>query len=269
MSGQIDWGRPVQRIVSKDNPTFKALRALGNELAEIRAQRSAVLAGAHLIQSCLQSGHTLRQVLLAPSAAGNAEVGGLLAALSNVPALELAEALFKEVVQLVTPTGIAAVIDLPAIADDQPVGDAVLLDAIQDAGNVGTLLRTAAAAGFNDVILGNGCAGAWTAKVLRAAQGAHFSLRIREQVDLPVWIRHCQQPVLGAVAAEGTSLYQISLLEPHIWVFGNEGAGISPAVETTLRQRVTISMAEGSESLNVSAAAAVCLFEARRQRLAV
>jgi TrmH family RNA methyltransferase len=269
MNGTIDWGRPVSRIASKDNPTFKALRALGNALGEIRAQRRAILAGTHLIQACLQAGYPLRQILLAPSAAGNAEVGELLATLNNVPALELAEPLFKDVVQLVTPTGIAAVIDLPVIANDQPIGDAVLLDAVQDAGNVGTLLRTAAAAGFNEVILGNGCAGAWSGKVLRAAQGAHFSLRIREHVDLPVWISHCQFPALGAVAGGGTSLYQISLLEPHIWVFGNEGAGISPAVEANLSQRVTISMAAGAESLNVSAAAAVCLFEARRQRLAV
>lgn len=269
MSGQIDWGRSVLRIASKDNPTFKALRALGNEPAEIRAQRRTILSGAHLIQACLLAGQPLRQVLLAPSAAGNAEVGELLATLNNVPALELAEALFKEIVQLVTPTGIAAVIDLPVIATEQPVGDAVLLDAVQDAGNVGTLLRTAAAAGFHDVVLGNGCASAWSAKVLRAAQGAHFSLRIREQVDLPHWIKHCPHAVLGAVADGGTSLYQISLLEPHIWVFGNEGAGISPEVETNLRHRVTISMAKGAESLNVSAAAAVCLFEARRQRLFV
>lgn len=269
MSGEIDWGRPVQRIVSRDNPTFKALRTLGSDLGKIRTQRRAILAGTHLIQSCLQAGHSLRQVLLAPTAAGNAEVGDLLARLQSEPVLELTESLFKEIVQLVTPTGVAAVIDLPVFADDLPVVDAVLLDAVQDAGNVGTLLRTAAAAGIVDVILGNGCAGAWTAKVLRAAQGAHFSLRIREQVDLPVWIRHCQLPVLGAVASGGTSLYQISLLEPHIWVFGNEGAGISPAVEANLRRRVTISLAEGAESLNVSAAAAVCLFEARRQRMAV
>jgi TrmH family RNA methyltransferase len=141
-----------------------------------------------------------------------------------------------------------------------------LLDAVQDAGNVGTLLRTAAAAGVRDVLLGPGCAGVWTPRVLRAAQGAHFGLRIREQVDLADFLENYPGNSVATVARAGQSLYALDLKSPAAWLFGNEGSGLAPALIAAARTRATIPLAAGTESLNVAAAAAICLFEMRRQR---
>ncbi len=141
-----------------------------------------------------------------------------------------------------------------------------MLDAVQDAGNIGTILRTAAAAGVTTVVLGEGCAGAWTPRVLRAGQGAHFSVRILEQVALPALLENSEIASYAAVAREGASLYATDLRAPCCWLFGNEGAGLSPPILERVRHRVTIPMAATTESLNVAAAAAVCLFEMQRQR---
>jgi TrmH family RNA methyltransferase len=197
---------------------------------------------------CLERGVVIRQLLISESGSRNLEVGMLVARAGNVDCLRLSDALFREVTGISAPTGIAAVIEIPAPDIGSLRGDAVLLDAVQDAGNVGAILRTAAAAGIRDVLLGPGCAGAWTLRVLRAAQGAHFSLAIREQADL-------------------ADIYDVDLSAPVFWLFGNEGAGVSPGLVAAARIRATIPLAAGTESLNVAAAAAVCLFEARRQRL--
>jgi TrmH family RNA methyltransferase len=140
---------------------------------------------------------------------------------------------------------------------------------VQDAGNVGAILRTAAAAGVPHVVLGKGCAGAWLPRVLRAGQGAHFSLRIREGIDLPAWL--AERPAVAAhsiatVARDGTEIYRTDLRGPAAWLLGNEGAGLSPHLIQMAGRRITIPLATDTESLNVAAAAAVCLFEAVRQR---
>jgi TrmH family RNA methyltransferase len=137
---------------------------------------------------------------------------------------------------------------------------------VQDAGNVGTILRSAAAAGVVDVLLGPGCAGAWTMKVLRAAQGAHFSLQIREQADLLAAVRASAVMSVATVACEGQDLYQLDLSGPVLWLLGSEGAGLSPSLRAAAGAAITIPIAAATESLNVAATAAVCLFEARRQR---
>ena len=139
---------------------------------------------------------------------------------------------------------------------------------MQDAGNVGTLLRTAAAAGVRDVLLGTGCAGAWTPRVLRAAQGAHFVLAIHEQVDLATFLHSYPGNSVATVARDGASLYALDLTRPTAWLVGNEGAGLAPELIAAAQTRATIPLSAGSESLNVAAAAAVCLFEMRRQRTA-
>ena len=140
------------------------------------------------------------------------------------------------------------------------------LDAVQDAGNVGAILRTAAAAGVADVLLGPGCAGVWTPRVLRAAQGAHFSLRLREGVELPTAVGAYPGASLAAMAGEGESIFDLNLSGDIAWIFGNEGSGIARPLADMATGRVTIPLARSTESLNVAAAAAVCLFEARRQQ---
>lgn len=253
-------------IASRDNPTFKSLRALAGDSRRQRGARSTLLDGPHLLKAALDHGLLPDLVAVSESALANPEIDSLLARAGQVATLCLRDALFNEISELVTPVGILARIAIPVEPEDLPAGDCLLLDAVQDAGNVGTLLRTAAAAGVRDVLLGSGCAGAWTPRVLRAAQGAHFALAIREQVDLAGFLNTYPGISVATVAYEGQSLYACNFPQPTAWLFGNEGAGLAPDLVARAKRRVTIPMAAGSESLNVAAAAAVCLFEMRRQR---
>ena len=140
-----------------------------------------------------------------------------------------------------------------------------MLDAIQEPGNLGTLLRTAAAAGIRDVLLGEGCAQAWSPKVLRAGMGAHLALAIHEQAPLARMLAGFAGEIAAPAPEAPESLFELDLRQPVAWLFGNEGAGLSPEVAALATREVCIPMADRTESLNVSAAAAVCLFEQVRQ----
>ena len=252
-------------ISSRHNSVFKELRALADDP---RRQGRALLDGIHLVTSCFARGVGVRQLLVSESGRQNEEICALLQRAAGVDCVLLRDSLFREISGLGTPTGIAAVIDIPPVPADGIAGDAVLLDAVQDTGNVGAILRTAAAAGVRDVLLGPGCAGAWSSRVLRAGQGAHFSLAIREQVDPAAALAACMATSIATVAHGGVSLYDLDLTGPVLWLVGNEGAGLAAELVAAAKLRVTIPLAVGTESLNVAAATAVCLFEARRQRVA-
>lgn len=256
--------RPEPRhITSRDNPRFKALRALADDP---RRHGQALLDGIHLVSTCYSNGIAVRQLLASESGQHQAEIAALLQAAAADDCLILRDSLFREISDTSTPTGVAAVIDIPKASPIRLAGDALFLEAVQDAGNVGAILRSAAAAGVHEVLLGTGCAGAWTQRVLRAGQGAHFSLTIHEQVDLPAVLANCPLQTVATVASGGASLYQLNLSEPTAWLLGNEGAGLSARLIEAASLRATIPLAGGTESLNVAAAAAICLFEARRQR---
>jgi TrmH family RNA methyltransferase len=259
-------------ITSRANPSFKALRALADDPRAPRREGRTLVDGIHLVATCLARGVRIRQILFSESGRQHPEIVALLDQARGIDSLLFSDALFREIVGVATPTGIAAVIEIPSAAEDASIpsfaGDMVLLDAVQDAGNVGTILRTAAAAGVREVVLGSGCAGAWTPRVLRAGQGAHFSLRIREQVDLMRMLTTYGGTSIATVVHEGENLYALDLRQPLVWLFGNEGAGLAPALIAAARHRVTIPLVATSESLNVAVAAAVCLFEAARQRKA-
>lgn len=253
-------------ITSRANPVFKALSALVSDARAPRREGRTLADGIHLVTDCFTHGITVQQLLISQSGQKNPQIAALLTQAENIECLLLSDALFREISGVATPTGIAAVIAIPAIPQGAFTGDAVLLDAIQDAGNVGAILRTVAAAGIRDVVLGPGCAGAWTPRVLRAGQGAHFNLRIREQADLAATLLTCSGISAATVARDGASLYTLDLRQPIVWLFGNEGAGLSAELIAAAQQRVTIPLAATSESLNVAAAVAVCVFEAVRQR---
>jgi len=256
----------VRRIGSRDNAEFKALRALADDPREVRRQGRTLADGPHLVALCLRHASPSR-VLVAEGARESPEVAQLLAAAADIERIELTDTLFRAISPVASPTGIAAVFVPPLAAEGIPGGDAVLLDAVQDPGNVGAILRSAAAAGVGNVVLGRGCAGAWTPRVLRAAQGAHFHLRIREQVDLGEWLAVAPVAVVATLPRAARTLFDLDLRPPTWWLFGNEGAGVAPELAAHARTSVSIPLAAESESLNVAAAAAVCLFEMRRQRL--
>src|SRR5690625_531186 len=141
------------------------------------------------------------------------------------------------------------------------------LDTVQDPGNVGTLIRTAAAAGCHEVMLSEGCAHAWMPRVLRASQGAHFALTIYENVDLSSMLHRLTIPLYAtAVNQQAINLYDMDLRRPCVWLFGNEGVGVTPALLQQATEHIYMPQHEAVESLNVSVAAAICLCEQRRQQ---
>ncbi len=257
----------MKQIVSRDNPGYKALKVLAEDSREQRLQRRTLLDGIHLIEAFRDKVGAPLRLVVSEYGAAQAEVRALLDTLPTVDVWLLRDNLFKAISEVASPVGIIAIIATPepleaAVAS----GSCVLLDGVQDAGNVGSILRTAAAADIRDVFLGFGCAGAWTPRVLRAAQGAHFDLCIREQADLGKVMTEFSGVSVAGSAHGDKSLFDLTLSGPVAWLFGAEGRGIAPELEAAAGHRITIPLAAGSESLNVAAAAAICLFEEVRQR---
>lgn len=193
------------------------------------------------------------------------------ALIARVPAsriLVVPTAMFAEMASLPVQVGAIAVIPTPAPEPGPPADFCLLLEDVQDPGNVGSILRSAAAAGVRQAWLSHHCAFAWSPKVLRAAQGAQFFLDIHEGVDLAQWARDYRAQgctVVATVPTAGESLFDTPLVRPLALAIGNEGAGLSPALLAEATVRATIPMPGGFESLNAAAAAAVALFECVRQ----
>lgn len=258
----------MKHIASRDNPGFKTLKSLAEDAREQRRQGLALLDGVHLVQACRDKQGMPLRIVLSEHGAGQPEVQALLASMPGVDTWLLRDSLFRQLSEVASPVGVLALIAIPEspAAGVAPGASCVLLDGVQDAGNVGSIMRSAAAAGIGDVFLGPGCAGAWTPRVLRAAQGAHFDLRIREHADLAHVMRAFGGISVAASAHGAEPLYRLALDGAVAWLFGSEGRGISAELEAAATRRAIIPMAAGSESLNVAAAAAVCLFEQVRQR---
>ncbi|MBS0511810.1 MAG: RNA methyltransferase [Proteobacteria bacterium] len=262
----------MRPISSRDNPLVKHLHALATSARERRKAGETLLDGAHLIAAALDHGFPLKRIVLSDSAAQRTEAADLLTRVpAGIDCVSLSDTLFAHVSPVDSPSGILALIDVPAHAQsaEQPPGNVIVLDGVQDPGNLGTILRTAAAAGVADVLLTEGCAQAWSPRVLRAGMGAHFVVRIREHADVLGVLRAFPGVRLAtALAPRARSLYELDLAGPVAWMFGAEGQGLSPALLQAADALLTIPMHEGIESLNVGAAAAICLFEQRRQILA-
>lgn len=258
----------MDSIHSRHNPVFRHALKLALSRRERLNSGLVLLSGTHLATSALQAGWTLRRVVLREGLARHGEVEQVLAR-AAAPVTTLAGALFDEIEQMPSPTGLLAIGELPAAPTLRRDGGVVLLDAIQDPGNVGTILRTAAAAGFDQAWLGMGCADAWSPKVLRAAMGAHFAIPVVERVDGPAAMEGFGGQRAITTLERAQSLYQSDLRGDLLLALGAEGRGVSEAVASRATLRLHIPMHAGVESLNVGAAAAVCMFERRRQMLAV
>lgn len=257
----------VKHISSRDNPFFKELLKLASSARQRRKSGQTLLDGAHLVQAYLAAGNRPQHLLVTPTALQDHEVAVLLKKASDVPFTQLDDSLFAELSELKTLSGILAQIALPAPAVSPTQSSfCLLLEDIQDPGNLGSMLRSAAAAGCDAVFLSKGCADAWSPKVLRAGMGGHFVLSIHEHADLPAVAAGFQGQVFAAAPAAKTSLYDCDLRGKLAFVFGNEGAGLSENLLHAISRHITIPMPGGVESLNVGAATAVCLFEAARQR---
>jgi RNA methyltransferase, TrmH family len=257
----------MRSIRSRDNPLFKELAKLSGSARQRDKAKQTLLDGAHLLAAYLDSGNQPRHILLNAAALHDREIAGLLQRIPDVPAMQMEDKLFAGLSELKTPTGMLALIDQP-----QPAGTiadsrfALLLEDIQDPGNLGSMLRSAAAAGCDAVFLSVGCADAWSPKVLRAAMGGHFALRIYERQDLAGVAKAFPGTLLASSLQATRSLYDCDLRGHVAFLAGNEGAGLSSELLNLATQQIVIPMPGKVESLNAAAATAICLFEAVRQR---
>lgn len=256
----------MKHITSRDNVLFKALKKQTASAASLRKTGQALLEGVHLCEAWLQAGQEPGTCLLSASARTHTEVQPLLAQVNEKCIVLLDDGLFENISQLEQGVGLAFLVDVrqPASAANL-TRSAVVLDRIQDPGNLGSILRSAAAAGVHQIYCSAQTVYAWSPKVLRAGMGAHFHLEIFEDCDLKVLLQQAKIPVLATSSHVDQTLYERDLRNDIAWVFGNEGSGVSAELHEAV-EWVTIPQPGGLESLNVSAAAAICLFEQVRQR---
>ena len=252
-----------QPIRSRDNPSLALVRRALRDPGAYRKEGALLwLEGDHLLRACLARGRPLLQVLVSESAWSQPALRGLAAGAHRV--LLLPDALFRELSTLESPASIGALIERPqaaALVGDVP---SVMLDRLQDAGNVGSILRSAGALGVRQVLALQGTAGLWSAKVLRAGMGAQFGLQLVEGLR-PDDLDALGLPLVATSSHATTALPDAALPQPCVWVFGHEGQGVADELLARCALTVRVPQPGGEESLNVAAAAAICLYESMRR----
>jgi len=262
----------MKTISSRDNAFYKELKGLATSSQARRKAGQSLLDGVHLCQSWLDLNGAPLHCVVSEGALANPEVGAIVArceaaGLESAPVTALPDALFGAISQVEHGVNLVFVIETPRPRQPELLTQsAVLLDGVQDPGNVGSILRSTGAAGIKQVYCSAGTAFCWSPKVLRAAMGAHFVLEIFENVDLPALVRGAQVPVLATSGYASERLYDIDLRQPAAWVLGHEGQGVSSELLDLASRRVAVPHAGQVESLNVAACAAVCFFEQLRQQ---
>jgi TrmH family RNA methyltransferase len=261
----------VKRITSRDNPQYRELWRLAHSAKARREQGRTLLDGVHLVQAYAAAfGIDGVQLILRASAVDHPEIAALVEVPGAAAPLALADALFDGLSPVERPVGVMAAISIrPGIAPKRVQdGFSVFLDGVQDPGNLGSILRSAAAAGAKQVALSARCADAWSPKCLRGGMGAQFHLAINERVDLEAAMQTFMGRLVATDGAVPRSLYEVDLSGPVGFILGAEGAGISESLKTRADVQVRIPMEQGIESLNVAAAAAIQFYEWRRRNLA-
>ncbi|MBU3667234.1 MAG: RNA methyltransferase [Rhodocyclaceae bacterium] len=258
---------PFEHIESRQNNLVKDLRRLA-EHKRARLDAGLVLCeGDHLLRTMLDAGVQPTVVAMAARTIRSDSIQALLAHCPNARMVTIADAVFDQIAPADSPVGLLALAPLPMSPTLPDFGsDTLVLEAVQDPGNVGSLIRTAVAAGVRQIVLSPGCADVWSPRCLRAAQGAQWLAHVYPDADPVAFLKRYQGVVAATTLDGGLNLYEQSLLKPLAWLFGNEGQGLSRALIDHATYRVTIPMSGSMESLNVNAAAAICLFEQVRQR---
>ena len=255
----------MKAISSTQNKRVRYVKSLQTKARLRRSERRLVLEGKRLIADALRRGALPELLLYAPDSADYEIIARLQnSACAIVP-------VSPDVLRFVSDTqhspGLLGVFRLPKPPIPQSAEPVLVLDGIGEPGNLGTILRTAAAAGVNLAIIAPGCADPYNPKALRAGMGAHFLLPLVEATWKEI-SGFCQGLRTFAATADGDSQYT-DVDWRHAWalIVGNEARGLSPQAQRLAQVLVSIPMSAGVESLNVASASAVILFEARRQRL--
>jgi TrmH family RNA methyltransferase len=255
-------------ISSRDNAFVKDLKKLAHGSTEYRKQRRIWAEGDHLLRAAVQRGVQPALGVFSESFWPFAQAEYAQAAIKNVV---LSDLLYDLVSSLESPARMGFVFDLPQMPTLQPLAASVILDRVQDAGNVGAILRSASAFGFKQIIAIKGTAALWSPKVLRAGMGAHWGLQLMEGADLNL-LDALAVPLLVTSSHRGSFLHQLlskkELVMPCAWALGHEGQGVSAELEARASQHVRIAQPGGEESLNVATAAAICLHASATAQLA-
>ena len=245
----------VTEIHSRDNAFVKELRRLSQDSTAYRKQGQIWLEGDHLCRAALARGLKPKVAVFAESFWPQVPEEWAQAA-SKV--IVLVDGLFDEISSLESPARMGYVMDWDASAQAQACVATVVLDRVQDAGNVGSILRSASAFGFKQIVALKGTAALWSQKVLRAGMGAHFGLHLLEAASVED-VQALQVPLVVTSSHQGTLIHEAALPWPCAWAMGHEGQGVGDALMELAQYRISIAQPGGEESLNVGAAAAICL----------
>lgn len=250
-------------ITSRDNPWIKQCRALAQDSAAYRKAGQVWLEGDHLCRALLARGLVPSALVLTESRPYMADTWGVPASVRRVV---IADRLMGWISGMDSPPPIACLYDLPRALVVRPDVPTVVLDRLQDPGNVGSILRSAAAFGFQQVVALKGTASLWSPKVLRSGMGAHFALHLVEGCG-DEHVHALAVPLVATSSHQGDWLHEATLPWPCAWLLGHEGQGVSPALTERATHQVRIAQPGGEESLNVAAAAAICLYSSAAARL--
>ena len=253
----------VTHITSRRNPLLSRLRKLADEGGAYRRLGAILLEGEHLCAAwAARREAPVLHAIVAAAAWDDPHLRALAHAAPQIAVV--AEGVMGTLGTLESAAPIAFLVATPeraGVAADAPT---IVLDRVQDPGNVGSVLRSAAAFGFGQVLALVGTAALWSPKVVRAGMGAHFGMRLIEPADDAV-LDAMKVPLFGTSSHAAERIDAYPLPWPCAWVFGHEGQGIAPALAARCRAMLAIAQPGGGESLNVAAAAAVCLYETARR----
>lgn len=247
-------GQPIF-ITSRDNPLLKELRKLAHDNTAYRKAGRFWIEGDHLCVAALQ--RNVQPSVSVYSESFWAVASGPIAQ-AGAKQVVVPDALFREISALESPASMGFVLDLPDEKPFDPCAPTVILDRVQDAGNVGSILRSAGAFGFRQVLALQGTAALWSPKVLRAGMGAHFGLRLVEGLNLSD-LDALQVPLVVTSSHQGELIQDLEIPRPCAWVMGHEGQGVGAELMARASVFARIGQPGGEESLNVAAAAAICL----------
>ncbi len=257
-------------ISSRDNPRYKEMRQLASSAQARKKAGKTILDGVHLCDAYFDHIAAKATMIVSETGMRMSEVVPLVARAEDrgTEVICLPDALYAALSQVENGVPVALLIDTPVCPmPDRLHETVVLLDGVQDPGNLGSILRSAAAAEIQHVICGQGTVAAWSPKVLRAGMGAHFALNIYEGLELSAITDKLQMPLCATSSHTETTIYAANLARPVAWLFGHEGSGVSAELMQRADLTVTIPQSPKIESMNVAASAAVCFFEQRRQLL--
>lgn len=249
----------LRHVDSRDNPLLVRLRRQLRSPGGYRQAGQVWIEGDHLCRAALARGVGVPLAVATEAAWKDAELLEAAQELVIVP-----PALFAGLSTLESPASVAYLLDVPPGQAPEPGVASVVLDGVQDAGNVGSVLRSASALGVRQVLALKGTAALWSPKVLRAGMGAHFALRLVEGLEADA-LDALGVPLVATSSHADAALPDAPLPSPCAWVLGHEGQGVSPAVTARCTLTVRIPQPGGEESLNVAAAAAICLYESARR----